>query len=91
MASNSLPIYINKGVDYEQYFDYYDEGDGYLAMSLEEIQTKFNEKMVWEVLDKDLIETTIKQGQEFCSHAFSNYLNNPNLYLQNVINRVLLS
>lgn len=85
IASSSLPVYVNRTLDYVQFFDYYDPSECYIELTLEDCkQGKFD-------VNNFDAKQIIKNGQNYYTKVFSEYVENPTQYLQDIINRVLLS
>jgi len=86
MNSNSIPVYINKNQEDIQLFDYIDSQDSYIQCDLNtSIQTINN---ILDQYTEKHINNINTSGQNFCKFAFDEYIVNPKLFLQTIINSV---
>jgi len=87
MNSNSVPVYINKTDKDLQFFDYGDSSGCYVECSLEEsIQTI---DAILNSYNSDQIEEINSKGKNFCNVYFGDYLEDPEQFLQDIINDIL--
>lgn len=87
MASNSIPVYINKNNHEFQFFDYFDYSYSYYNSSLETYWADYayilNPKNQSEVNDK------ISKGKLYSEVLFGEYLRTPDIFLYKVLKYIL--
>lgn len=83
MNSNSVPVYISKNNDYEQYFDRFNDDLCYFNTDfnnyLQTYEFIFDENNIHEV------NTIINNGRIYCQNTFGEYMINPKAYLLKTI------
>jgi len=87
MKSNSIPVYISPCEDQIQFFDYIDKEHCYIKSSLDNCFSDYDY-----ILDRnnlDEILRIISNGQQYCANLFDDYLNQPNEFLQEIIDNIL--
>lgn len=86
MNSNSIPVYIDKNTNDIQLFDYLDSNGAYISSNLDQSITILD-SILDSYSDKQILEIN-ECGQEFCNKNFKEYINNPQNFLQNIINSI---
>jgi hypothetical protein len=87
MNSNSIPVYINPYENQIQFFDYIDKTNCYIKSSLDDCFSVYESILDNNNLDKML--NIISNGKKYCKDLFDDYVNNPNEFLQEIIDKIL--
>ena len=87
MSSNSIPVYINPYENQIQFFDYVDKSNCYIESSLSDCFSVYDY-----ILDENNLDEVLKiidNGKDYCKNLFSDYINRPNEFLQEIVDNIL--
>lgn len=87
MNSNSIPVYINKNKKEIQFLDYGDSDGAYVECDLENAIETLDE-----ILDNytdHQINFINNKGKEFCDKYLADYIDNPQQFLQHIIDNII--
>lgn len=85
MRSNSIPVYINKTSEDVQFFDYIQHSEGYISCSIDNAINTIEEILE---TSPETIEKINKAGKKYTSECFDEYINNPQFFLQSIIDKI---
>ena len=87
VASNSIPVYINPNQQHVQFMDYISSDKTYIPCSLDTaISTIDNILNHYSLSD---IQSINENGKEYIHTCFDEYMSNPELFLQEILNTIL--
>lgn len=86
MNSNSLPVYINQQKSDIQFFDFIDSSSCYVSCNLENSIGTLD--LLLETPQEE-IQHIIDNGKKYCNSLFQEYKQDPQVYLQSVVNQLL--
>jgi hypothetical protein len=87
MNSNSLPVYINEQQTDIQFFDFVDNSNCYISCNLENSIETLDSLLL---SPKEQIEEIINNGKKYCDILFKEYSEDPQPFLQEIINSLFL-
>lgn len=85
MMSNSIPVYINKNTEI-QFFDYFNYSDSYISSTLESYWDDY--AFILDPKNDTIIQEKIIKGQNYCNLLFGTYLQDPNAYINEILNYI---
>lgn len=86
MRSDSIPLYVDKTQEDIQFFDYVDSSETYVSCSLENSIDTITEILQYPIQKIDKINIA---GKHYFNQCFSDYMHNPQEFLQTIINYTL--
>lgn len=87
MNSNSIPVYISKNQDYEQYFDRFNDDGCYFNADLDNYLDIYN--YILDENNRSQVDIINNNGMAYCKNTFGEYMNNPKIYLLKIIHSVI--
>jgi hypothetical protein len=88
MKSNSIPVYINPNREHVQFFDYINKDDCYISSSLEDCFNVYD--YILDSKNAEHVAQVIKNGKTYCDNLFSDFIENKQNFLQNIIDGILI-
>lgn len=83
MNSNSIPVYICKNKQYEQYFDRFNDDGCYFNADLDNYVDVYN--YILDENNRSQVDMINNNGKMYCQNIFGDYMNNPKMYLLKTI------
>ena len=87
MASNSIPVYIDRKDYLEQYFDRFDDSDCYFNATMDIFEEVYD--YILDQKNIDYVNQVNENGKKFIRTHFTEYMKNPKLFLLNSVKEAI--
>ena len=87
MASNSVPVYIDRKDYLEQYFDKFDDSECYFNATMDNFEEVYD--YILDPKNIDHVNQVNENGKKFIRTHFTEYMKNPQLFLLNSVKEAI--